>query len=186
MDADWSLKAGRTPSLSPELIAIDLPASEDPDGAGEICATGGEFQINVFRLRAELALIQAEIMVKLQSPEASRKPAFDGDVMWHTLALKLDTWRKQWPGNLTVEQLQQLLHRSDLVHLITVEAAIFSTLYVLVAYLAPETRAKSRPFSAEGLIGQLTRPQALTTYHDAKRFAGLLATVPGEDVAIKW
>ncbi|KAK5057791.1 hypothetical protein LTR84_011792 [Exophiala bonariae] len=186
MDADWSLRAGRTPSLSPNLITIDLPASEDPDGAGEICAIGGEFRINVFRLRAELALIQAEIMEKLQSPDVSKKPAFDGDIMWHTLALKLDGWRKQWPGNLTVEQLQQYLHRSDLVHMIAVEAAIFSTLYLLVAYLAPDTRTKTRPFSPEGLLEQLTRPQAQSTYHDAKRFAGLLASVPGEDVAIKW
>lgn len=186
MDADLSLRAGRTPSLSPALITIDLPASEDPDGAGEICAIGGEFRINVFRLRAELALIQAEIMEKLQSPDASKKPAFDGDVMWHTMALKMDNWRKQWPENLTVEQLQQFLHRSDLVHIITIEAAIFSTLYLLVAYLTPTIGVKTRPFSPEGLIEQLTRPQSHAKYQEAKRFATLLASVPGEDVAIKW
>lgn len=186
MDADWGLKAGRSPTLSPKLITIELPAKEDPDAAGEICAVGGEFQMNIFRLRAELALIQAELMEQLQTPDASKNPGFNHDIWWQNLALRLDSWRKQWPGKLTVEQLQKLLHRSDLVHVIAVEAAIFSTLYLLLAQLPPETDARTRPFSAEGLIEQLTKPQAQHAYNDAKRLASLLSSVPGEDVAINW
>ncbi|KEF62486.1 uncharacterized protein A1O9_00459 [Exophiala aquamarina CBS 119918] len=186
MDADRGLKAGRAPSMSPELITIDLPASEDPDGAGEICAIGGEFQMNIFRLRAELSLIMAELMELLQTPEASRNPRFNGDLMWQTLALRLDTWREQWPGKLTVNQLQKLLHRSDLVHIIAVEAGVFSTLYLLLTPLQPDTDSKRRAFSPEGLKEQLARPQSQQLYHDAKRLASLLSSVPAGDVAINW
>lgn len=186
MDADWGLKTGRAPSLSPELITIELPASEDPDAAGEICAIGGEFQMNIFRLRAELSLIMAELMELLQTPEASRNPGFNGDLMWQTLALKLNTWREKWPGKLTIEQLQEHLHRSDLVHIIAVEAGVFSTFYLLLAHLPPEIDAKRRAFSPEGLNEQLTRPQSQHLYHDAKRLASLLSSVPAGDVAINW
>ena len=186
LDSDWSLKAGKAPTMSAELITVDLPASEDPDAAGEICAIGGEFQMNVFRLRAELALIMAELMELLQTPEASRNPGFDGDVMWQTLALRLNTWRGRWPSQLTVEQLQNHLHRSDLVHIIAVEASVFCTFYVLLAHLPPETDSKRRAFSAGGLKQQLARPQSQHLYQDAKRLASLLSSVAADDVAINW
>ena len=123
MDADFAVRAGRLPSLSPRLINVEFPSDED--SAGEVTAEGGEFKANVFRLHVNLALVQAEFMEQVLLPQAARGSGCPEDAELRSINSRLEEWRRNWLFELDAQDLQNALHRSDLVHVVALEATYF-------------------------------------------------------------
>lgn len=186
MDADMSLRAGRVPSLSPKLVNVEPPEDDELDSAGTINAAGGEFKINTFRLRVQLALLQAELMEYNQAPRSPPTHEPGDAASLQMIASKLDNWRQNWLFKIEVDNLRGLLHRSDLVHVLVLEAAYFSTAYALRVQMAPSSTARSDPFSADGLIADMSNEKAALSHLDARRFVGLLGSVSGEELPCNW
>lgn len=181
MDVDMSLRSGRLPSVSPTLINFHLP----DDTIGEIHSTNDQFKINIFRLHAELAILQAELAEQVQSSSMTRQSVFDCTATW-PVDIKLQKWRQNSAFHISVDSLQRALHRSDLVHVTVLEAAYFTSAYVLSAQQSENPVARRRPFSVEGLRDVFSRTKPQQLHADAIRFIALITPIPGENVAVKW
>lgn len=186
IDADMSLRAGRLPSLTPRLINVELPSDTQPDAAGDISATSGEFKVNIFRLHVELALLQAEFMEQLVTPRSSRNPECPEDAELCAIESRLEEWRRNWLFELSVESLRTALHRSDLVHVVVLESEYFSTIYAFRAHISPVSRPRIHPFSVEGLMEGMSKQKVQMLYKDARRFVDLLKLIPGDNIACNW
>jgi hypothetical protein len=183
-DTDMAMRAGRLPSLSPRLINVELPGSDD--AIGDITAEGGEFKANIFRLKVEMALLQAEFMEQVLLPRSARSSDCPEDAELRSINARLEEWRRNWLFEMDVQDLRSALHRSDLAHVIVLESGYFSTAYAFWAHIAPVVKSGNNPFSAEGLIEGMSKQKAQKLYKDAKRFIELLRLIPGDDVASNW
>jgi len=182
MDADMSLGAGRLPSLSPRLVNVEPPGDVLPDSAGEVNATGGEFRVNIFQLRVQLALLQAELMEYILAPPTSPNHAQPDQASLQLLAAKLDNWRQHWLFNLDVDNLRNVLHRSDLVHVLVLESAYFSTAYAVRVHVSSPSAVRDNPFSAAGLTADRSKEKSPLSHLDARRFLAFLQSVSIDDV----
>ena len=186
MDADMCLRAGRLPSLSPRLINVALPGDSQPNSVGEIVAMDGQFKANILRLHAELALLQADFMEQVLLPRAHRSSVYSEDVELRSITARLEEWRRNWLFELDAESLRTALHRSDTVHVVVLESKYFSTAFAFRAHIAPVSKTRHSPFSAEGLIEGVSKQKAQMLYKDARRFIDLLRVIPGDDIACNW
>ncbi|KAI1609057.1 hypothetical protein EDD37DRAFT_653213 [Exophiala viscosa] len=185
MDADISLRAGRLPTLSPRFLNVELPAEEADDGQGEIRAAEGDFKINVFRLRAQLALIQAQLMECTLEPRKFESE-HSRNVVLQSLAVGLDQWRGNPLFDLSIDRFQHLLHRSDLFHIIVLESAYLVTAYAARAYPSLGARPTSNLFAADGLMAAMSKGVMAESYDEARRFIGILNLLPGDSVPCNW
>ena len=185
MDADISLRAGRLPTLSPRLINAELPAEETDDGQGEIRAAEGDFRINVFRLRAQLALIQAQLMECTLEPRTIDSEHCQ-KISLQSLAATLDQWRGNPLFGLSIDRFQHLLHRSDLFHILVLESAYLTTAYALRAHLSPGSSVKGSPFTAAGLSEAVSIGVTTELYNEARRFIGILNLLSADSVPCNW
>ena len=58
-----------------------------------------------------------------------------------------------------------------------------NTVHVLLAQKSPDPSLRNRPFSADALMDQARRPSIQHAHKDARRFIGMLRSIPGHDVA---
>jgi hypothetical protein len=184
MDADYAMRAGRLPSLSPRLINVEVPTDED--GPGEVVADGGEFKANLYRLHVDLAVLQAEYMEQVFLPRAARNSSCPEVAELRAINSRLGQWRRRWIFELDVQDLRTALHRSDLVHVVVLESMYFSSAYAFTSGIMAGSKNKTNPFSAEGLLEGMSKQKSQILYDDAKRFIDLLRAVPGDDIACNW
>jgi hypothetical protein len=186
LDTDMSLRAGRTPSLSSRLINVPLPAVHTPDSAGEIKASDGDFTINVFLLRIQLALLQAELMEHSLASRAPAEQGYTDDQSLQVIMAKLDDWRQNRLFRLSAENLRNMLHRSDLVHVLVLESTYLATAYSVRARLCSAAPAQAKLFSVEGLVAVTSGEVCQALYRDSRRFVDLLQLVPGDNLSCNW
>lgn len=185
-DADLSLKAGRIPTLNSIHLEVDLPLDDFSEGVGEVRATSGEFRINVFRLWAEISLIETELARTTQASDLLSSTEHEYLASLQVTDLKLDHWKRRWVFALAPQQLHQLLHRSDLVHVIVLEARYLVSLFSLLARKDRRYRGSPRLFSADGILQHLLKTRSAQVVSDARHFLGLLSLIPGDDIALNW
>lgn len=134
MDNDLALSKSRPSSQRLADISIPLPGAADQDwwGPRDQSHSNTEGSINVFALHASLAVIQAEISEELFSARARKIgniPAAYTDI-----CSKLLYWRRS-SELLTLDPLvlSQRSNRSDLIHLVFLEASYFRTVFHVYA-----------------------------------------------------
>ncbi|KAK5446524.1 hypothetical protein LTS15_009863 [Exophiala xenobiotica] len=182
MDADMSLRGWRLPSLSSNLTNVQPPAEDPLDGAGSIQATEGDLKVNIFRLRAELALLQAQLMEYVLAPRA----AGHDDRPLHEIAMRLHNWRSHLLFLFEVKDYHEMLHRSDLVHVVILESVYFATVYAVHLHISHGYRLRRSPFSPTALIPAMAMEDAAMPHRDARRFLELLRLLPSNDVPLNW
>ena len=168
------------------FIHVQLPDDASGDGAGNVQAVGANSKVNIFRLRVELASLQAELMEHVYLLPASGPSSVDSMGRLKVIASKLKAWRQNGLFQLTADNLRTHLHRSDLVHITVLEAAYFCTVYALCYHSSPDSGSKKLPFAAEALAGAVSSKTSLPLSNDARRFIHLLQSVPGANTACKW
>lgn len=182
MDADMSLRGWRLPSLSPKLTNVDLPAEDPLDGAGSVQATEGDLKVNIFRLRAKLALLQAQLMEYVLAPRA----ASHNDRPLHEIAMRLHKWRSHFLFMFEVKDYHEMLHRSDLVHVVILESVYFATIYAVHLHVSHGYKLGRSPFSPAALTLATAMEDAALPHRDALRFMEFLRLLPGNDVPFNW
>jgi len=168
-----------------ENITTRQPEDNPQDSAGAITAAEGTWRVNIFSLRARLALLQAEAIEQLLSLRCSQLTPATVMQATHSVFEGLQVWRRHELFHMDAGQLLRLLYRSDLLHVFGLEAAYFATAFRIQAFLVLGMNARINPFSYDALVklsGQGDHP----CLKEAKRLLSILAVAPQGDIGICW
>ena len=97
LETETSISYGIPSLLAEEDLDIDLPAEMSLDGCG-LVALGEQRHINIFRLRAELAVIQSRIQKKLYRGKSLKQTGIQLLQIVHELQCELDDWTSKIPS----------------------------------------------------------------------------------------
>jgi hypothetical protein len=185
MDTEESIVSNAPTSQRRETIAASRPEDQPADAAGAITAAEGTWGVNIFSLRAQLALLQAEAIEKVLSVKAQSDTPEATYMKARYVLQGLQGWRKHEVFQLKAVQLEQLLYRSDLVHILGVEASYFATVFRIQAFLTLGMSTRLNPFSVEALT-KLVEQKEHAYYKDAQRLLSLLSVAPQGDIGVCW
>ncbi|KIW11441.1 hypothetical protein PV08_10741 [Exophiala spinifera] len=182
METEISLRTKISPCLPSNLISLHLPSEDDPEGAGSLRAAEGDFTINIFRLRAELGLFQARLVecVLAPGPHERASPALQ------EMAASLSKWRGHFLFRLEATELRNMLHRSDLVHIIILESIYFMTAYLVQFYNFSGLGLRYNLLSANGLSAAMALRDGVLPDSDARRFVQFLKLLADDEILCHW
>ncbi|KAF2007036.1 hypothetical protein P154DRAFT_421430 [Amniculicola lignicola CBS 123094] len=159
---------------------------EDPHAlVGAVVAAEGSWKVNMFTLRVCLAMHQAEAIEEVFSIQARKNNPQDNLVRAERVARHLARWRTHELFSFSTEQLEQMLYRSDLIHVVNLEASYFATTHRLQSFLASGLDTRVNPFSVDFLTRFVTQKE-YRCLSDAKKFLSLLSVVPQGDIGLCW
>tara|TARA_R110002003_G_scaffold121_24_gene10872 strand:- start:6058 stop:7812 length:1755 start_codon:yes stop_codon:yes gene_type:complete len=184
-DTNNSIVANSPSTHRREDIAFQMPEENPLDSLGAVIAAEGHWKVNIFSLRVNLALLQAEAIEQVLSIKARNTAPIDVDAASAVVLARLQAFHDHELFKLSTMQLFQMLYRSDIAHTISLEASYFATIYRLNAFLALGKNPRINPFSLDGLrhISALTEHKS---YPEAYRLLSLLPIGPRGDVGIYW
>ena len=165
-----------------EDVRAPLPDENPPDSLGSVTAAEGNWTVNLFALHVRLALLQSEAIEKVFSISAYGS---DLGAAAQIVLGRLEAWRDNGLFRLEPGQLVQLLYRSDLMHVLTVEASYFATVFRIHAFLALGKNPLVNPFSADTLT-LIAAQKEHGAYKDAKRLLAHLTLIPHGDIGVCW
>ncbi|KAF1974735.1 hypothetical protein BU23DRAFT_89887 [Bimuria novae-zelandiae CBS 107.79] len=165
-----------------EDIRAPFPDEDPPDSLGSVAAAEGDLKVNLFALLIRLALIQSEAIEKVLSVSARSS---DLDEAAHTVLARLGAWRDNELFRRDPDQLMQLLYRSDLIHVLSVEASYFATVFRVHAFLALSKNPLVNPFSAD-VLAIIAAQKEHGAFKDAERLLTHLTLIPHGDIGICW
>jgi hypothetical protein len=168
-----------------DIIAPKPPEEIPADSLGAVIAAEGHWSVNVFSLRVNLALLQAEAIEQVLSMKAHNTAPLDVDAATAIVIARLQAFHNHELFNLSPSQLFQLLYRSDVTHTVSIEASYFTTVYRLHAFLAMGKNPRINPFALDGLR-QMSAMTEQKSYPEARRLLALLPIAPRGDVGLYW
>lgn len=184
-DTNTSLLSNSPTTHRREDIVAQRPEENPSDSLGAVTAAEGFWKVNIFALRVNLALLQAEAIEQVLSAKARNSGALDLELAATVVLARLREFHDHELFKLTPDRLFSLLYRSDVTHTISIEAAYFVTVYRLQSFLAFEKNYKINPFSLEGMI-RLSELKDQKSYAEACRLLSLLPVGPRGDVGLYW
>jgi hypothetical protein len=184
-DTNTSMVSNSPTTQRREDIVAPKPEENTSDSLGEVIAAEGHWKVNVFSLRVDLALLQAEAIEQVLSVWARNKAPLDVDAAAAIVLARLQAFHNHEIFKLSPNQLFQLLYRSDVAHTVSLEASYFATIYRLHAFLALDKNPRINPFAIETLRRLATMPDH-NSYPEAKRLLSLLPIAPRGDVGLYW
>ncbi|KAI8937365.1 hypothetical protein NX059_006571 [Plenodomus lindquistii] len=152
---------------------------------GEVKAVDGHWKVNIFRLRVKLAILQAEANDQVLALRLQNMTTTDVEIASTIVLARLEEFHNHEIFQLDAERMFQLLYRSDICHVVNLEAAYFATVYRLNAFVAYERETRANPFEIEGLKATSTMKKH-KSYAAAHRLLGLLPIAPRGDVGLYW
>lgn len=185
METHESMMSNAPVSHRRDDIVLSLPEDNPHDAVGAVTAAEGTWRVNVFSLRTRLALLQADAIEKALSIRSRKRPTEEIYITTTYVLQGLQEWRKHELFQYNAEQLMQLLYRSDLVHVLILEASYFATVFRLQSFLILGMDSRVNPFSSEALV-RLVNQKAHPCYKDAKKFLNLLSVAPQGDIGVSW
>jgi hypothetical protein len=185
-DTNGSIVSNAPTTRRREDIVAPKPSEEIPaDSLGAVIAAEGHWKVNVFSLRVNLALLQAEAIEQVLSMKALNTASMDVDAATAIIITRLQAFHDHEIFNLSSSQLFRLLYRSDIAHTVSLEASYFATIYRLHAFLALDKNPRINPFALDGLR-QMSAKTQHKSYPEARRLLSLLPIGPRGDVGIYW
>jgi hypothetical protein len=170
-----------------ENINTESPEDDPSDAAGAVTAAEGTWRVNIFSLRARLALLQAEAIEQVLSVKCCISLS-KGEAIFKCMTSvleELQSWRNHELFQMTADQLLQLLYRSDLIHVLGLEASYFATVFRLQAFVVLGLNTRVNPFSTDALAKLSEQGQHLCL-KDAKRLLSILSVAPQGDIGVSW
>ncbi|KAJ4304986.1 hypothetical protein N0V90_000514 [Kalmusia sp. IMI 367209] len=165
-----------------EDIKAPFPEEDPPDSLGSVAAAEGDWKVNLFALRIRLALIQSEAIDRVLSIGA--RATNPGQAAQEVLE-RLERWRDNDLFRLDPGAMMQLLYRSDLMHVLAVEASYFATVFRIHAFLTLDKNPLVNPFSAD-VLAILAGKKEHGAYKDAERLLTHLTLIPHGDIGVCW
>jgi hypothetical protein len=184
-DINTSMVSGSPTTQRREDIVAPKPDENPSDSLGSVVAADGHWKVNIFLLRVNLALLQAEAIEQVLSVKARNTAPLDVSAATTIVLARLEAFHSHEIFNLSPAQLFQLLYRSDIAHTVSLEASYFATAYRLHMFLALDKNAKVNPFAADSLRHLSTMAEQ-RSYPEAKRLLSLLPIAPRGDVGLYW
>ncbi|KAH7077624.1 hypothetical protein BKA63DRAFT_508630 [Paraphoma chrysanthemicola] len=184
-DTNTSIVSNAPVTHRREDIDFQIPEENPADSLGAVVAAEGHWKVNIFLLRVNLALLQAEAIEQILSLKARNTAPMDVEAACAVVLARLQAYHDHELFKLSSMQLFELLYRSDIVHTISLEASYFATVYRLNAFLALGKNPKTNPFSPEGLRRMSTMTEH-KSYPEAYRLLSLLTIGPRGDVGLYW
>lgn len=185
LDTDESMLSHVPVTHRREDLMECFPAENPEDSLGAITAAEGTWKVNVFALRIRLVLLQAEAIEQVLSCSRRETIAQDVEATARRILGRLKAWRNNELFRLEPAQLMQLLYRSDLIHVLSVEASYFATVFRIHAFLTLDKDPLINPFSTDALT-RLASQTEHAAYEDAERLLLLLSKTPHGDIGICW
>ncbi|KAL5416837.1 hypothetical protein PMIN03_001907 [Paraphaeosphaeria minitans] len=165
-----------------EDIRAPFPNENPQDSLGSVTAAEGDWKVNLFALRIRLALLQSDAIDKVLSISAR---GGDREAAAQDVLSRLQAWRDNEVFRQRPEQLMQLLYRSDLMHVLAVEASYFATVFRINAFLSLGKNPLVNPFSAD-VLAILAGTKKHGAYKDAERLLTHLTLIPHGDIGVCW
>jgi hypothetical protein len=184
-DTSTSMLSNAPTTQRREDIVAPTPEENPADSLGAVVAAEGHWKVNIFQLRVCLALLQAEAIEQVFSPKVRPLGPVHLDAAATVVNARLQAYHEHEIFRLSPDQLFQLLYRSDIAHVVCLEASYFATIYRLYSFCALDKNPRINPFSPDGL----RRMAAVKVHHSypaAKRLLSLLPIAPRGDVAMYW
>jgi hypothetical protein len=185
MDTCISMLSNAPTTHRREDIVAPKPEEDPADTLGAVVAAEGHWKVNVFALRVNLALLQAEAIEQVLSVKARNTAPLHVEAAAANVIAHLQVFHNHELFNLSPNQLFQLLYRSDIVHTVGLEATYFATVYRVHAFLALDKNPRINPFTPDGLRRMSTIKEQ-KSYPEAKRLLSLLPIAPHGDVGLYW
>ncbi|KAK4898132.1 hypothetical protein LTR27_004139 [Elasticomyces elasticus] len=184
MDTDMSLSSMRQGTQSLSEIGVSLPDDRDKDWWSECnCSVGPG--VNIFALHTGLAVIQAEALERLFSVKSRQLTDTVLESTYIDMLDRLQAWRRL-NVDMAVQEVFKSMFRSDVVHLIILEAAYFRTLYQLhAARLLGGLASRPNTLSSDSLRAIVELDDGYC-YTDARRLLELCALVSGTHISTTW
>lgn len=186
LDADLSLRSNRLPTQSHEHIDIALPDEDAIGGAGIVRTDVGNLKANILRLRVEMGLVQAEIMEDLFSVKSRRRLTTELIITADMITLRLHQWRDNWLFQVSPNDLMRMLQRSEMVHILVLEAAYFTTSCALQSEIIQTGKRTDCSILISNTLVQTEGAKEPPCYPHARRFLELMAVCPSGDIACTW
>ncbi|KAH5002680.1 hypothetical protein HBH95_059100 [Parastagonospora nodorum] len=184
-DTSTSMLSGSPTTQRREDIVAPKPDENPADSLGAVIAAEGHWKVNIFSLRLNLALLQAEAIEQVLSAKARNTAPLDIDAAATIVLSRLKSFHNHELFNLSPDQLFQLLYRSDVAHTVSLEASYFATVYRLHAFMALDKNSRINPFTADALR-RLSAMKEQKSSLEAKRLLSLLPIAPRGDVGLYW
>lgn len=183
LDTDESMLSNVPTTQRREDITMDVPDADPHDSLGAVKAAEGDWKINLFALRIRLVLLQAEAIESvfaIKPREGSDMQATVDDLL-----ARLHAWRNNEVCKKTPDELNLLLYRSDLLHVLFVETSYFATVFRLRAFMALRMDPRINPFATRTL-DRLAGMEVDLGVGDAARVLALLEQTPHGEIGICW
>ena len=184
-DTNGSMVSNAPTTHRREDIVAPKPEEDPSDSLGAVVAAEGQWKVNIFSLRVNLALLQAEAIEQVLSVKARNTAPADLDAATALVLARLQAYHDHEIFKLSPDQLYQLLYRSDIVHTVTLEASYFATVFRLQAFMALDKNPRINPFALDGLR-RLSTMAEQKSYPEAKRLLSLLPISPRGDSGLYW
>ena len=183
IDVSICMRTKQTPTISVGDGQFDLPPERPSDGSGMILAANDEYSFNILRFHVQLAVLQNRVLMSTSSPGLTYRAQAPTGESFQILSQAFRTWRQSLPAAINLPGMYSSLHRSDIVHVLILEAKALETVCAIHG-ITNDTPAnlKSDHLSGGSHPMSFISEKSLV-FEEAKRFLNLLALAPVGDVA---
>ncbi|KIV77689.1 hypothetical protein PV11_09472 [Exophiala sideris] len=138
MDTSMSLR-GRLPrTLNFEHLNITLLSDDLAQQSSVIRTLDNKYFFNILQLHVQLALVQAKVMDYIIPSKRISPGQIHNDSEFQLLCQEYRAWRLSFVDIETLLAIHAALHRSDIVHILILEAKAFETLCALYLTTSPQ------------------------------------------------
>jgi Fungal specific transcription factor domain len=128
LDIDFSSRLGQPPMINDDDFDVELPAIHPDDGQGDIYTVGSFLKMNLFRHRAQLAIIQNKAYRDLYSTNALKKTETEQLACVRELHQLLESWKWEMDPSFWPENIATSVPKESIVHLIITHVTYFNTM----------------------------------------------------------
>ena len=183
MDMDFVSVTGRLPCHRLYDIDIMLPQRAVENSPELPDAVERQWTVDIFSLRAELALLQAEAYERILSVGARKSSAQHLSATFDGMLARFERYRDHHLLRSEPCDLRKAFYQADMIHILVLEASYFQMLYRLYALSVLQWNFSVDVFSPD--IVAKVAPSMSDSCHDcAARVLALFSTVPQGDTAV--
>jgi hypothetical protein len=170
---------------------LDLPSENPPDNLGIVNLPDGQGKVNIFRLMAEFATIQAKVHKRLYSANVSKQSDKELMATIGELDHQLEEWKETIPIDLDQPDAEiRTANNPQTLHLIVLHFSYHNCLHTIHRTSIQHSYWTSRPNAVQGVEAVPLNPRvfqsAALCSSSARASIRLLKYIPMQDIGFVW
>jgi len=170
---------------------LDLPSEDPSDKLGNISLPAGEGKINIFRVMADFATIQAKVHRRLYSANVLKQSDEELLLTISELDQQLEEWKESIPFDLEEPQYKVSMAQAPQgLHLIVLHFSYYNCLHTIHRTSINHSYWTRRPNSAHDFEAVPPNPQvfqsAALCSSSARASIRLIRYIPMHDIGFVW